>query len=105
MRTHISKRGIEPRNEMSSRRAPGSRICALVRRERHHVDGGTQAHDRLDDPPLAQLLMRDLVDDLTAREHDHAIAETGELDRVARLYDHCRTFGGLRAQRFVDVEP
>ena len=43
--------------------------------------------DGLDDPALAQLRRRDLVDDPATRHHDDAIAETRELERIARLDD------------------
>src|SRR5262245_17276932 len=65
---------------------------------------GAGTDDRLDDATLAELCLRDLVDDPATR-HDHdAIAETGELERVARLDDRGDAFLRLRAQRAVDVE-
>ena len=39
------------------------------------------------------------------RDIDHdAVAQPGELDRIARLDDDCGAFVGLGAQRVVDVE-
>ena len=53
---------------------------------------------------LAEVGLRDLVDDATTRHHDDAIAEPGQLDRVARLDQHRGALVGLGAQRLVDVE-
>ena len=64
-----------------------------------------QADDRGDDPTLAEIVARDLVDDPSARHHDHAIAQTRQLDRVAGLDDDGGALGRLLAQRGVDVEP
>ncbi len=63
-----------------------------------------RAHDRLDDPALPELVAGDLVDDLPARHHDDAVAEAGELERVARLDDGGDALLRLLAQRVVDVE-
>ena len=47
-----------------------------------------RADDRLDDPALAQLGARDLVDDPAARHDDDAVAQSPrQLERVARLDD------------------
>ena len=64
-----------------------------------------RAHDRLDDPALAELVAADLVDDRPARHHDDAVTEPGELERIARLDDDRNALLRLRAQRVVDVEP
>ena len=66
---------------------------------------GARADDRLDDPAFAELVAADLVDDRPARHHDDAVAEPGELERIARLDDDGNAFLRLRAQRVVDVEP
>ncbi len=47
---------------------------------------------------------RDLLDDAPARHDDDAVAQPGELERVARLDDGGDAFVRLRAQRLVDVE-
>src|SRR6188508_2438062 len=57
--------------------------------------------DGADDPPLGQLLARDLVDDDAARHDDDSIADARQLDRIARLDEHRRTLGGLVAQGVV----
>ena len=77
---------------------------ACSRRGRGVSGTGARADDRLDDPALAELLAADLVDDLPARHHDDAVAEPGELERVARLDDDGDALLRLRAQRVVDVE-
>src|SRR5947207_2436029 len=61
-----------------------------------------RADDRLDDALLAEVVGADLVDDPAARDHDDAVAEAGELERVARLDDHRDALAGLRAKRLVD---
>ena len=71
-------------------------------------DGGralAAACDVADEAQLVELVARDLLDDLTARHHEDAVAEPGELEGVARLHEHRGT--GLRAgtERLVDVEP
>ena len=63
-----------------------------------------RADDRLDDPPLPELVARDLLDDAPARHDDDAVAEARELERVAGLDDGGDSFVRLRAQCLVDVE-
>ena len=53
---------------------------------------------------LVQLVAGDLLDDLPAGHHQHPVAETGELERVARLDQQRGSGVGPRAQRRVDVE-
>ena len=72
-----SANGIQPRNFLKRVRSP---IRAALASD-------ARADDRLDDAPLAEVLARDLVDDPSARHHDDAVAQPGELERVARLDD------------------
>src|SRR6185503_855529 len=72
------------------------------------VGGGARrarAHDRLDDPALAEVVPVDLVDDPATGHHHDAITEAGELERVARLDDRRHALPRLLAERVVDVEP
>ena len=77
-------------------------------RQQHERNPAAEAHalrprdaaadDRLDDPAFAELVPSDLVDDLPARHHDDAVAEPGELERIARLDDERHAFVRLRPQ-------
>ena len=62
------------------------------------------ADDRLDDSLLAQLLVGDLVGHPAPGDDEHAVAETGELERIARLDDHRHAVSRLVPEGLVDVE-
>src|ERR1700693_3795197 len=76
----------------------------LFSRGRRLSCADARAHDRLDDPALAELVAADLVDDRPARHHDDAVTEPGELERIARLDDDGHSLLRLRPQRVADVE-
>src|SRR5690242_21705058 len=92
------------RTHRGRRSGPSSARAAAARASRRPPFGRARADDRLDDAPLAQLLARDLLHDAPARHHDHAVAEPGELERIARLDDRRHAVRNLCAQRLVDVE-
>ena len=62
------------------------------------------ADDRLDDSLLAQLLVGNLVGHPAPRDDQHTIAETGELERIARLDDHRHAVSRLVPESLIDVE-
>src|SRR5581483_3448367 len=87
-----------------ARRSASTSTPAAARRAASYRLSDPRADDGLDDAALPELVARDLVDDHAARHHDDAVAEAGELERVAGLDEHRDPLPGLRAQRVVDVE-
>src|SRR6187200_3060460 len=64
-----------------------------------HWRGSRRSPPRCGARPAGRL---DLVHDPTARHHDDPVAQTGKLERVARLDDRRDAFLRLLAQRAVD---
>ena len=105
-RPHQDERDT-PRNLIpetaAATRAPD--VIPALRLPRTEASRRACADDRLDDPPLAELLAADLVDDLprditTTRSHSPA-SSSGSLDLTTIAMPSLR----LRAQGVVDVEP
>ena len=86
-----------------------SEACGRFGRRRGRSGGfrrssHTRRQERRNDVLLAHLVAHQLLDEVSAREHQHPIAETRELQRVRRIDDEGGAAVGLGPDRLINIE-